>query len=623
MSAWRWLRENTRALVHKHGGRLGRRLLVWFLAFSLVPLLATNAVGYQRTKEILHDVINRYLTAVVEVQVQHVRDRLDNHILLLQAIGTGNQFLAAGALRFEGVPAGDMGRVADRAAVQQFLERKHGDLPIFDALDLYTPDGRVIAGVGNPGTLVRTPPPDRRHGSAWTRLQPGRGGLQPVFEIAVPVTAAHDSVAVAYLGGSVTLPGQQDFLQVPEHIAGRVESFIVDSTGRPLFVSHPHEPIDYTVPLATPLLGMASASVAEYPDRERVDVIGTIHPIPGYPWRFVAEVPAADAFGALHSLGLLSVILESVFVAVLVAVASYVAWDLVAPLGKLVNATRLVAKGDLNVRVTVPQHNELGELGRAFNEMTSALAQTTARVDELHRQEIERASQLATVGELASGVAHEIRNPVVGVSNGLDLVRRRIGRDPILEPILEEMAHQLTRIQQTLQELLAFARPATPTLARLSGNRLVERAIRLVQPAAAKAGVRVELHLDPLVPRIMADEEMLHQALVNVLMNALQATPPGGLVTVTTRRSGERVEIEIADTGVGISPEHVEFVFRPFYTTRHTGTGLGLPITRQIIQRHGGSVTLTSRVNVGTTITLRLPVKNGTVAAAPEKETSE
>ncbi len=622
MSMWQWLRVNIQELARKHGGRLSRRLLVWFLVFSLVPLLATNAVGYQRTKAILERIVDRYLSAVAEVQVQHVRDRIDNHLLVLQAIVAGNQFLAAGALRFEGLPAGEMGPVADSTALENFLLRKHEELPIFDAMDLFTPDGRVIAAAGNPDNVVTSQPADPTRGSLWAARRSGPRGTEPIFRLAVPVRS-HDGRTVAYLGAAVTMDQSHEFLQVPEHVAGRVESFILDTSGRPLFVSHPHEEIDYAAVLASPLEHMMPGAIAEYADRDGVPVIGTMLAIPGYPWRFLAEVPSAEAFGELHKLGLLSVILESVFVAMLVAVAGFVAWDLVAPLGKLVSATRLVAQGDLNVRVTIPQRNELGELGRAFNEMTSALAKTTGHVEELHRREIERASQLATVGELASGVVHEIRNPVVGVSNGLDLVRRRVGQDPILEPIIDEMGHQLTRIQQTLQELLAFARPATPTLTRLNANNLVERAIRLVQPAAARAGVRVELQLDPLLPRIMADEDMLHQALVNVVMNALQATPPGGLVTVTTRGGGGAVEIEVADTGGGIPSEHVEFVFRPFYTTRHTGTGLGLPITRQIIQRHGGTVTLTSRVDVGTTITLRLPLQNSDAAKAHREVAGE
>lgn len=610
-----------RELGRQRGGRLSRRLLLWFLLFSLVPLLITNAVGYQRSKTILEQLVDRYLSAVTQVQVQHVRDRIDHHLLLLQAIVTGNQFLAAGALRFEGKPAGDMKSVATVQAIREMLRRNQQEMSGFDAIDLYTTDGRVIASAGDPSMVVNTPLPDWSPGGAlWTALRNGPHGSEPEFELAVPVTSGRDPTPVAYLGASVSLAREREFLEVPEHVAGRVESFIVDSAGRPLFVSHTQSPVDYTKPLATPLLANAPGTVSNYPNREGVPVIGTMLAVPGYPWRFLAEVPETEAFGELRRLGWLSLVFETVFVAVLVAAAWVVAWDIVAPLERLVSATRRVGRGDLSVRVAIPQHNEIGELGQSFNEMTAALAGTTARVEELHRREIERASQLATVGELASGVAHEIRNPVVGVSNGLDLVRRRVGADPILEPIIDEMGRQLTRIQQTLQELLAFARPATPTFAPLNVNDIVERAIRLAGPAAARSAVRVELNLDATLPRIPADEEMLHQALVNVIMNALQATPAGGHVAVTTRHADGHLEIEIADTGCGIAPEHLPFVFRPFYTTRHTGTGLGLPITREIIQRHGGTVSLTSRVNVGTTITLRLPIRavEGWVGQPPE-----
>jgi len=215
------------------------------------------------------------------------------------------------------------------------------------------------------------------------------------------------------------------------------------------------------------------------------------------------------------------------------------------------------------------------------------------------------------VGELASGIAHEIKNPVVGVANGLDLVRRRVGEDPKLTPIMDEMARQLATIQRALGELLAFARPATPALAPVNGNSVVERAIRLVRPTAEQGGVGIDLRFDLSAGHFLADEEMLYQAFVNLLMNALEASSHGGNLRVSTRVAGDEFEVTIADTGRGIPPEHLDQVFKPFFTTRHTGTGLGLPITREIIQRHGGRVTLESRVGEGTAVTVRLPMRAG------------
>jgi signal transduction histidine kinase len=123
----------------------------------------------------------------------------------------------------------------------------------------------------------------------------------------------------------------------------------------------------------------------------------------------------------------------------------------------------------------------------------------------------------------------------------------------------------------------------------------------------------------PELPSFLADEEMLHQALVNVVMNAVQATASGGRVTVSASAGHDQVHIVVADTGRGIAPEILDAVFKPFFTTRHTGTGLGLPITREIVQRHGGSVSIESRVGIGTIVSIQLPLAS-TPAAEPLME---
>jgi signal transduction histidine kinase len=477
----------------------------------------------------------------------------------------------------------------------------------------------VIAAVGDSGAIVTNVPSGDSTRSLTTRIRQVGRAWEPQFRLAVPVISGrgHDPQTVAHLGGAISLNGFRDFLQLPPSLAGNIAAYIVDEQGRPLFLSHLDPTVNYAARLATPLLAQPNGSFAHYVRRDGVAVFGTISAIPGYPWRYIAEVPTSEAFGELRRLAGLSLILESIFVLLLGLAAWLVAREIVVPLRQLVGATHRLAHGETGVRVPVNQADEVGELGRAFNDMSAALADATVRMKELHRLEIERASQLATVGELAAGVAHEIKNPVVGVAGGLDLVRRRVGHDATLTAIIDEMERQLVRIQQALHDLLTFARPPAPTLAPVSANGVVERAVRLVQSAAERAGVTLEANLDSRAPRFTADEDMIHQALVNVLMNAVQATSSGGRVTVTTRAiiDDDALEIDITDTGRGMSVEEQEQVFRPFFTTRHTGTGLGLPITREIVQRHGGSVRLESAPGVGTTITLRLPLH---LAAAAE-----
>ena len=600
--------------------RLSRRLLAWFLAFSLVPLVVTNAVGYVRSKAILRRRIERDIAALAEVQALHVRDRADRALLVLQAIVAGNEFLVAGTLKAQGLPAGEMGDVADRDAIEQLLNSKLVESGAFDALYLIGPSQQLIAAVGDSGAIITTVPADDSTRSLTTRIRQIGRAWEPQFRLAVPVVSyrEHRARIVGYLGGAMGLSGFRDFLQLPPALAGHLDTYIVDEQGRPLFLSRADSGVNYAAQLQNPLIAMRAGSFAQYTRPDGKTVIGTIVPVPGYPWRFVSELPTSDAFGELRRLGGLSLVLEFVFVFTLVLAAWIVAREIVIPLRQLVGATQRLAGGEARVRVPVNQADEVGELSRAFNDMSGALADATAHMQELHRREIERASQLATVGELAAGVAHEIKNPIVGVTGGLDLVRRRLGDDTRLAPIIDEMDRQLVRVQQALQDLLTFARPTTPMMAPVSANGAVERAVRLVQPAADRAGIELRTRLDPHAPRITADEEMIHQALVNVLMNAVQATPAGGRVAINTHAMADEdsVEIMVTDTGRGIEPDELEQVFKPFYTTRHTGTGLGLPITREIVTRHGGSISIESAPGVGTTIILRLPLRSAIAADA-------
>lgn len=589
--------------------RLRNRLLGWFLLFSIVPLFVTNAVGYRRTKSILRDQAELSLVTLAQVQAQHVRAQLDRHLLAMTAITSGNEFLLAGVLQARGHDAGQMGRVASRAAMAEFLRPKLAGLRAFKTLYVYTPDGDVVAAVGDlAATHTRIPWRLDAGPMLTAEVHSNDGSLAPHFHLASPIIRPHGGIA-AYLGGTVDMADGNEFLQIPAHLADDVESFLVDSLGLPIFISHPHGKANYHEPLASAALGRNSRPVEEYTDRQGEPVLGTIVQVPGYPWRFVAEVPTAAAYGELRELAQVALALESFFLAILIAFAWLVARGLVRPLQALQRASRRVAHGDLAVRVPDDAPDELGDVGRAFNDMTAALGESQARVKALHDQEIKRAAQLATVGELASGIAHEIKNPVVSVANGLDLVRRRVGADPWLASVTDEMRRQLERIQGAIQELLTFARPSTPTFVTASANAVLRRATRLVEPAANRAGVTIDVVDDPTQPRLQVDEEMVLQALVNLLMNAVEASGSGHTVTASARWIADDVVFEIADTGRGIPASDLETVFRPFYTTRHTGTGLGLPISRGVAEKHGGTLTLSSNEGRGTRAVLRLPVE--------------
>jgi signal transduction histidine kinase len=138
---------------------------------------------------------------------------------------------------------------------------------------------------------------------------------------------------------------------------------------------------------------------------------------------------------------------------------------------------------------------------------------------------------------------------------------------------------------------------------------VIARALRLVQPAADRQGVTIDVHVDAEVPRFLADEELLRQALVNLLMNAMQATAAGDRIRVRATADATFVHIAVEDSGHGVDSADLDSVFKRFFTTRHTGTGLGLPITREIVERHGGSLELRSDPGRGTAVTMRFPIR--------------
>ncbi len=592
-------------------GRLRWRLLAWLLVFSLLPLVISNGVGYYQSQRIIQGLVSRYLAELGRAGARHVRDQVDRHLLELQMLAAGNEFLGSGALRLEGKPAGVMGQVADSATVVWHLRTKLERLPSFDLLYLQSLTGRVLAATGPVEASLSEQPPS---GEPPAFEVVNTAGGEDRFRLMVPLQG-REGQFVAFLVGVVAAHRFAPFLDIAPPLSGPLESVVVDAAGRPIFMAGPLPPARAGPLPAGVLNARPGGAPLRYtgPDGTRMMVAATR--VPGLPWRYILEVPQEDALGPLRTLGRLSGLAEALLV-LLVAVAAWaVAAGVVAPVGRLVDAARRLGRGDLTARVEAREQDEIGTLQRAFNEMASALAESSARVEELHRRDIARAEQLATVGELASGVAHEIKNPLVGISNGLDLVRRRTGEDASVAPIMDEMGRQLQRMEAAVRDLLSFARPAQPALAPLAPGRVAERAARLVQPAAEHAGVRLDVDCGEGLPELSGDEEMLRQALVNLLMNAVQATPAGGEVRLSTRAADGALEYRVADTGRGIASDTLPHVFRPFFTTRHSGTGLGLSITHEIVERHGGNIRVESALGRGSTFIVRLPLGGSATAA--------
>jgi signal transduction histidine kinase len=222
------------------------------------------------------------------------------------------------------------------------------------------------------------------------------------------------------------------------------------------------------------------------------------------------------------------------------------------------------------------------------------------------QQQLIAGERLAALGELSAVVAHEVRNPLAVIFNSLGSLRRLVrpaGDAKMLFGIIEEEADRLNRI---VGDLLDFARPSQPELRAEHLERVVVDAVNAA--VAQHAGlIEVVRDLDPEVPVVAMDARLVRQAVLNVAVNAVQAMPRGGRLTLRTRRDGEQALLEIEDSGVGIPEEVRGRIFEPFFTTKASGTGLGLAVVKRIVEGHGGAVTVRGAPGAGTVFSLRFP----------------
>jgi signal transduction histidine kinase len=216
---------------------------------------------------------------------------------------------------------------------------------------------------------------------------------------------------------------------------------------------------------------------------------------------------------------------------------------------------------------------------------------------------------------LAAGVAHEVRNPLNSVQINLSILSQELA-DLVGDPqahvfvVLAKIAGEIKRLDDFVSEFLRFARPPKLNLERLPLRPLLADLAAFIAPECSQKGVDLKLELrGPENARV--DGFQLKQAVLNLVLNALQATPPGGHVVLRTRGDERRLEVSVSDDGEGMAAEAMERAFTPFFTTREEGTGLGLPLVKRIVEQHGGSVEISSAPNRGTTVTLHFPAAAG------------
>jgi two-component system, NtrC family, sensor kinase len=278
------------------------------------------------------------------------------------------------------------------------------------------------------------------------------------------------------------------------------------------------------------------------------------------------------------------------------------------PMVELQEKIAQVSEGDLEVAVSFSRRNdEIGDLGRNFNHMMEQLRDSRQEIERLHRTQMSRAEHLATLGELAASLAHEIRNPLAGIAGVIEIIGRDLPATSPARPVVKDVRQEISRISKTLTQLLETARPRRPDIRLSNVNTTVEHAVMLARQQVISKPIQIDLQKALDLPEVEHDSDQIHQVLLNLLLNAVQAIDGAGFVRVDIGLQDRYARIVVSDTGRGISASDLANIFRPFYTTKGNGTGLGLSLARRIVEEHHGSITVTSTIGQGSQFTVLLP----------------
>lgn len=292
------------------------------------------------------------------------------------------------------------------------------------------------------------------------------------------------------------------------------------------------------------------------------------------------------------------------------ALAVIIGWRFTRPINELAVAARRVAAGDTNFQVIINRSDEVGQLAATFNEMITGLKSKRELEEKLNQAE-----RAAVIGRLTQSVAHEIRNPLNVINLSIDHASTRyapedeIRRGQFLR-ILSSIKDEIVRLKHLVNDLLNYGRPAQLAVETVDMRKLISDTMSLVRPQADEQGVTITVEEPDQPAEVKGDRERLKSCLSNIAINALQAMPNGGTLKTRVVQSNGFIEINVSDTGIGINEESIGKVFEPYFSTKQAGFGLGLAVTRKIVEEHKGSIEVESEINQGTTFTVRLPVAN-------------
>jgi signal transduction histidine kinase len=599
---------------------LKTKLVVLFLLLALVPLAVIGAFSISTTGDLIAHMVVRQLQNVATDKAALLERWVGERRADLQVIASTS--LLAGM---------------DAAAIAPYLSAIQTHYGVYKDLTVVSAGGAVVyssRGLPPPG-----PPPDwpAAPGAAPLFLSsitylPGE--TESAFHIAAPIYGEGRLLGTVY--GTV---GTRTIVTIILQVAlGRTgECYLVDGNGTFLAHKEPQRILTQNISRSESFKNIFGRRDPRksYRDYRGVAVLGVSHKIGGTDWYIVVEQDREEAFQSLRTLKRYIVFTVLLCVCSALLITWIISWHIVRPIRRLSRSAEVLAESHWQPAAAhIDRRDEIGVLARAFEEMArKVMARRTAleqevnvKAAELKETDItlkqikliaERSEKFAAIGRLGAAVAHEIRTPLTSLKLFLESVESDIAISPEYREDFTIAMGQIGRMEAAINRFLDFTKPRDLDFAPTDIAALIEDVVLMIRPMANKQEGRVRLDIAPGLPAIRADKKFLEEALVNLLVNALEALPAEGTIRVSAARdrwAGETgatkgVRIDVRDDGRGIRSEHLGRIFDPFFTTKPSGTGLGLPLVQATVKRHGGDIRVESVEGRGTLFSLFLPLE--------------
>ena len=341
-------------------------------------------------------------------------------------------------------------------------------------------------------------------------------------------------------------------------------------------------------------------ATSEQYDDERGPMLGVAARLASLGWTVIVEQPRSEAFAIPIRLQWQLGIAIVAALTVMLGVGSVWGYRFIDPILALTRGTKALAEGKLDERVKVDSSDEIGQLGLAFNNMADRLVELQEDVRKKERQ--------AMFGRISIGLVHDLSHPIQNIGNSCKLIVKMFDDQEYRETFKRTIERELAQVKRVLDDLRNVARPMPLQRFPIDLNKGLEELVESMQSTAQKAGLTVETEFVLGSLYVEGDLYALNRVYRNLITNALQATPPKGRVVVRTSRDNGDAIVQVEDTGYGIPKERLETVFDDFVTTKRRGLGLGLAISKKIVEQLGGTISVASEVGVGSTFTLRFPL---------------